>query len=528
MTVYDAVIIGAGANGLAAAALLAKGGQRVVVVDRRDSVGGTNATEEFHPGFRANTCRDDPGWIAPALLRELDLEKHGLRVTAAPMGVVALRPGAPPLALPPSIPQAVDTLRAHSPRDAAKWPAFCQLLSDASRFLAGAYATRPPKVQSRTPADLFALISLGRRLRSLGRRQMMEVLRVVPMPVSDFLDEWFDDEILKGALATLGVQDVIHGPMAGGTALVLLHSHVGSFLGEVGVRRVVEGGVAGLVAALERAARAAGAEIRTSSEVAAVTVREARATGVLLSTGDEIAAQRVVSSADTQRTFNLVDAGWLDPELIRAVDNVRTRGATARLHFALDGLPGFSPAGGSANGIAAGLLVSSPGVHGLERAADEAKYGRLPDNPALTLVLPSVKDPSLAPSGRHVMSVQVHHAAYSLRSGWGDAERQALGDLVERQLGRLIPGFADRVLGRSVLTPPDLESAFGVTGGSLTHGELALDQFLFMRPVPTCARYATPLRGLWLCGAGTHPASTSGAGGLLAAREMLERAQSGR
>jgi phytoene dehydrogenase-like protein len=243
----------------------------------------------------------------------------------------------------------------------------------------------------------------------------------------------------------------------------------------------------------------------------------------VLSGGDEIAAQRVVSSADPRRTFDLIDASWLDPELVRAVDNVRTRGATARVHFALDALPAFPTRGGAANGVAGGLLIASPGVQGLERAADEAKYGRLPENPALSIVVPSVADPSLVPPGRHVMSVSVHHAAYGLHSGWGEEQRKALGDLVEQRLNQCAPGFQERVLGRRVLTPVDLESEFGATGGSLTHGELALDQFLFMRPVPTCARYATPLRGLWLCGTGTHPASASGAGGLLAAREMLER-----
>jgi phytoene dehydrogenase-like protein len=526
VTAYDAAVIGAGANGLAAAALLGKAGQRVVVLERRESAGGTNTTEEFHPGYRANVCRDDPGWLAPALLRELELERHGLRVTAAPTGAVALRVGAPPLPLSPSIPAAVDRLRAHAPRDAEQWPAFCQLLHDATRFLAGANATRPPRIQSRNPADIFSMVALGRRLRSLGRRQMMEVLRVVPMPVSDLLDEWFGDTLVKGALATLGVQEVIYGPMAGGTALVFLHAHVGAFLGEVGVRRVVQGGVGGLVGALERSARAAGVEIRTSADVAGISARDARVTGVVLSDGDEVTAQRIVSSADTRQTFDLVDAGWLDPELVRAVDNVRTRGATARVHFALDGLPTFS--GRQDDSASGGLLIWSPGIEGIERAADDAKYGRLPPEPALTAVIPSIVDPSLAPPGRHVLSVQVHHAAYGLRGGWRDAERQALGDLVELQLSRCMADIRERILARWVVTPVDLESRYGAAGGSLMHGELALDQFLFMRPVPSCGRYATPLRGLWLCGSGSHPASTSGAAGLLAAREILERGGNGR
>lgn len=522
MTRYDVVVIGAGANGLATAALLAQRGRKVLVLERRDVAGGTNATEEFHPGFRASACRDDAGWVPDALVKELQLVRHGLRWAPAPAGLVAVAPEAPAVATYADVRRTVDELRSIAPADAAQWPAFTAFVSRVASFLLAAGSSRAPRVQSRALGDLMALAGLGQRLRRMGKREMMEVLRVVPMPVADLAEEWFSAESLRVLLAVAGVNDVMHGPLSGGTALVFMHQQVGQPAGSVGVRRIPVGGTGALVAALAAAAREAGVEVRLGAEVSRIEVAGARATGVVLATGEEVGAGDIVSSADPKRSFSWVDPVWLDPELLRAVENIRMRGATARVHFALDGLPRFVSGGREVPRDAlGGTMVLASSLLAVERAYDEAKYGDTPGTPALSVTVPTLADPSLAPDRRHVLSVSVHHVPYARRGGWDAAAAESLGERVTALVSAVAPDLRERMLHRWVLTPRDLESRYGATEGNLTHGELALDQFLFMRPVPQCARHATPLAGYWLCGSGTHPASCSGAGGLLAAQEIL-------
>ena len=531
MMAYDVIVIGAGVNGLTAAAYLARAGRRVLVLERGTRVGGTASIEEFHPGFHARACRDHLGWIPSRLWRDLRLNSAGLRLTHALVGLVAACPGAPPIATWPDARRTAESLRSIAPRDADRWNDFCALIANVTRVLATLYATAAPRVQSRAAGDLLALLSLGRRVRRLGRREAMEVVRAIPMPIADLLDEWVTEPTLAGAIAALGIRYVQHGPLSGGTGFVFFHHHTGAARGSVGVRQVVErvgkgelgaGGGSALVEALESVLRAAGGEIRIDTPVTQILVQDSAVRGVAVASGDEFSAPVVLSNADPHRTFALVDPIWLDSELLGAVDNIRTRGSTARAHFAIDGLPAFSTEGKPWDAEwLQGSIVVSPGLMGIERAYDDAKYGQMPGEPALTLSIPSLADASLAPAGRHVVSVDVHHAPFARTGGWGPTEREALGDLVEGQLTRVAWDFRDRVLHRWVLTPTDLEARYGVTGGSLTHGELALDQILFMRPVPQCSRYATPLPGLWLCSVGTHPASASGVSGMLAAKALL-------
>jgi len=517
---YDAIVIGAGANGLATAALLAKKGKRVLVLERRDVAGGTNATEEFHPGFRANACRDDTGWVPDALVRQLQLVRHGLHWLPATAGLVSVSTDGPSVATYPDIGRTTDGLRALSPVDAGRWADFTAFVDRVAGFLQAAYSIRAPKVQSRALGDLMALAGLGRRLRRLGKREMMEVLRVVPMPVADLAEEWFSLEALRAMLAVAGTRDVMHGPMSGGTALVFLHQQVGQ-AGSIGARRIPRGGTGSLVSAFAGAAREAGAEIRLGAEVSALIVEKARVTGVRLSTGEELGASQVVSSADPRRSFAWIDPMWLDPELLRAVDNIRMRGSTARVHYALDALPRFISGGVEVPRDAlGGSLVFAPSVDAVERAYDAAKFGAMPGSPAMSLTIPTLIDPSLAPDRKHVLSVTVQHVPYARRDGWDASAAGTLGDQVTSMLAAVVPDLRERMVQRWVLTPADLESRYACTEGNLSHGELALDQFLFMRPMPTCARYQTPLAGFWLCGTGAHPVSSSGAGGMLVAREL--------
>jgi phytoene dehydrogenase-like protein len=521
MNRYDVIVIGAGANGLASAALIAKKGKRVLLLERRDVAGGTNATEEFHPGFRASACRDDAGWVPDSLVRRLQLARHGLQWLPPTAGMVSVSAGAPPIATYPDVARTVDSLKPHSAIDSAKWTAFTAFVDRVAGFLQAAYSLRAPKVQSRALGDLFALAGLGQRLRRLGKRDMMEVLRVVPMPVSDLAEEWFSLESLRAALATAGTRDVMHGPMSGGTALVFLHNQVGQAAGSIGVRRVPRGGTGALASAFAGAAREAGVEIRLGAEVRQVMIEKARVTGVRLATGEEIGAPQVISSADPKRSFSWIDPMWLDPELLRAVDNIRMRGSTARVHYALDALPKFQSGGLEVPRDAlGGTLVMAQSLASVERAYDAAKFGEVPAAPALTFTIPTLLDPSLAPDRKHVLSVSVHHVPYARREGWNSSSASSLGQQVTSILSSVAPELRERIVHQSVLTPADLETRYGCTEGNLSHGELALDQFLFMRPVPSCARYATPLAGFSLCGTGTHPGLSTGAAALMATKEV--------
>jgi phytoene dehydrogenase-like protein len=520
----DVIVIGAGVNGLVAAAYLARGGRRVLVLERRPTLGGLCSTEEFHPGFRANMCTDDPGWVPAAIVKELELERHGYSMSYAATGMVAPIGGEAPLVLSGDPSATAAAIRRFSVRDAEAWPKFCDFVARLAGFLEVLYSVRTPVVESTAPADLLTLLSIGRRMRGLGKRGMIDVLRSIPMPVEDLLDEWFESPILKGMLAFCGVANVQHGPMSGGTSLVFLHNQVGFPAGHIGARRVVRGGVGALPEAIARAAQASGATIRTDAAVAQVAVSSDRARGVVLASGEEVAADVVVSSADPRHTFlNLVDPGQFDPEMLSAVENIRMRGPAVRIHLALSELPKFA-SGGTAwpESALRGQVTVAPDVATLERAYDAAKHGGVAADPCFQATIPTLDDAALAPAGRHVMSLHVQYASHCLAGGWDDFQRSALADRVIGSLAELAPGLPGAILHREVLAPADFHSRYGVSEGNLLHGELALDQFLFMRPAPVCARYATPLDGLWLCGSGTHPgAGTAGPSGRLAAREIL-------
>lgn len=522
MNRYDVILVGAGANGLATAALLGRKGKRVLVIERREVAGGTNATEEFHPGYRASACRDDVGWVPESLVRQLGLAGSGLDWLQPAAGLVSVSADRPAVALYADVGRTVDGLKSLSPADASRWKNFCEFADRVSGFLQAAYSTRAPRVQSRAFSDLLPLAGLGRRLRKLGKREMMEVLRVVPMPVADVAEEWFTLESLRALLAVAGTRDVMHGPMSGGTALVFFHQQVGQPAGSIGVRRIARGGSGALTSALAAAARQAGVEIRLGAEVSEVIVDRSRVRGIRLQTGEEIGAPHVVSSADPRRSFAWIDPMWLDPELLRAVENIRLRGATARVHLALDGLPGFRSGGVEVSRDAlGGTMVVAASIAAAERAYDAAKFGAVSGAPPMTFTIPTLIDPALAPDRKHTIAVTVQHAPYAVRGGWTAEATAALGDSVTAALSQLAPDLGDRIVHRWVLSPADLESRYGVTEGSLSHGELALDQFLFMRPVPSASRYATPLDGFWLCGTGTHPCSSAGAGAGLVVREIM-------
>lgn len=518
---YDAIVIGGGVNGLVAAAVLARAGRKTLLLERRDGIGGQARSTEFAAGFKGAALGGDAGWLPPGVVRALRLPVPEL---VLPQETLAVRAADREwLVLSRDLGRSAEAIRRYSVKDAQQWADFCNRMAKHAGFLAALYSLPPPDIDASRPGELLPLLSLARKLRGLGRRDMVELLRTVPLPVQELLDDGFECEPLKAALAASALRDLRQGPRSGGTAFGLLHAQVGSAPGAIRGLGYWKAGPDALAAALAAAARTGGAEIRAGAEVIGVLAREDRVTGVTLAHGEEIPAPVVLSSLDPARTLlGLVDPVWLDPEFLLAVRNIKFRGSSVKVSYALDALPAFA---GLADRQAAltGTLSLSGSLLELERAADAAKYGRISERPHVELQLPSLRWPDLAPPGKHVLVAHAQWAPYRLRSGGWDADtRAALGDRITQAIEQAAPGFGALVREREVLTPADLEQRYGLTEGALTHGEMSLDQILFMRPVAGAARYAMPLAGLYLCGAGAHPGpGISGGPGWLAAKRVL-------
>ncbi len=522
--IYDAIVIGAGHNGLVTAAYLARAGLRVIVLERRQLVGGATVTEELYPGFKFDMGAHRINHLQPGLLSDLQLAEHGLETLPLDPMVFSPTLDGDHLLLWREPKQTVEAIRQLSTRDAERWSGFADLVAKAAGYIESLATTTPPEVLSSEKGDIWRMLRAVGRLRRLGRRDMIEVLRILPMTAVELLDEWFESDVLKGTLGGVAIGGIFQGPMAAGTAYLFLHQHVGTTHGALRPAMRVRGGIGNLARALEVTARSYGVEIRTSADVERVLVDGGRVTGVALVNGEEIAGRRVISNADPRRTFcELLDPINLDPEFLRRVRNIKFKGVCARVNLALNELPDFSCLPGDGPHLR-GLISISPSLLYLERAFDDAKHGAISEEPYLEAVIPSVTDPSLAPTGKHVMSVLVQYAPYRLKDDmWDDAKREALGDRVVGMLARYAPNIESAIVHRQVLTPVDFEDVFGLTEGNIYHGEMTLDQVLFMRPVPGWARYRTPIENLYLCGAGAHPGGgVTGIPGHHAAHEILK------
>lgn len=521
MSARDAVVVGAGHNALVTAAMLARAGWSVLVLERREVPGGAAATEELFPACRINVAAQDAGLFQPRIVSDLGLDRRGIEWVHPPALATSLTGGGGALTLWRDPGRTRHEIERHDRADAERFPGWAGYLRSMARVLRIALEHAPPILRGASARERLRQLRPLLRAGRLGRRTVVELLRAMPLSARDLLDEWFAGDALRGMLATSALPGARHGPSAMGGAFRMFYHATGSEAHGFRSPGFLKAGVGALPEALARAARAHGAEIRIGAEVERILIEDGVATGVRLAGGEKVPAGCVVSGVDPRRTFfGLVGAPRLGPEFNRKVANIQLHGTTAVLHLLLDGLP---PLPDAADRLSGHTLVA-PDLDYLERAGDDAKYGRCSTRPHLDMVVPTLHNPALAPPDRHLASIQIRYVPYRLRSGaWEDgATRDALLARVLDVLDEFLPGLRARIVDHRLLTPLDLERDLGLTGGDEYHGQMGLDQLLFMRPVPGWGRYRTPVERLFLCGAGTHPGGgVTGGPGWLAAREIL-------
>jgi len=520
-THYDAVIIGAGHNGLVCAAYLARAGKRVLVLERDEIVGGAARSEEVFPGFRFSVFSYVVSLLRPEIIRDLDLPRHGLHILPLESTLTPL-PNGDYLAQWGDHDQNRRELARHSLRDAEAYDDFGRLMYQMARAVKPLLSISPPDPASRRPRDLRALAQLGSQLRGLGRERFHALHKLLTMSSADYLDEWFETEALKATKSASGIIGTFLGVRSPGTAYVLLHHYMGEIDGAFRSWGFARGGTGAISLAIAGAARQAGVEIRSETEVAKILVRDGRAGGVVLKNGDEITAGLVVSSLDPRLTFRrLIEPDQLPGEFLEDVDRYKFRGSSAKVNLALDALPDFSCLPGAGPHLR-GAISISPSVDYMERAYDDAKYGRFSRRPYMDIVIPSLTDPSVAPAGKHVMSCFVQYAPYHLAEGTWDEQREAFGDTVVDTLAQYAPNIRNIIRHRQVVTPLDLEREWSLSEGNIFQGELTLEQLFFLRPAPGWAQYRTPVSHLYMCGSATHPGGgIMGAPGRNAAMKIL-------
>jgi phytoene dehydrogenase-like protein len=525
---YDAVILGAGHNGLVAAAYLARAGRKVLVLERRHLVGGAAVTEEVFPGFKFSVCSYVVSLLRPEIIRELDLPRHGLEILPLD-GTFTPMPDGNHLWRMSDHARTRREIYRHSPLDAEAYDEYSKAMADMARFVKPILSMVPPDPFSLDVPGYGRLLVLLRRFQALPRRDQHNLLRLMTMSAADMLDQWFETDVLKATMSASGIIGTFLGVRSPGTAYVLLHHYMGEIDGVFRSWGLPRGGTGAISEAIASAARAAGATVRLQAPVERIKHRDGRATGVVLEGGEEIDAPVVASSLDPHRTFlRLLETGAVPEAFLDEVRRYKLRGSSGKVNLALDGLPDFTCLPGPGAHLR-GAVSISPSVEYMERAYDDAKYGDFSRRPYCDVVIPSLTDPSVAPPGKHVMSCFVQYAPHRLREGTWDEKKEAFGDTVVDAIAEHAPNLKRLILHRQVVSPLDLDREWGLTEGNIFQGELSLEQLFFLRPVPGWARYRTPLRNLYMCGSATHPGGgIMGGPGRLAALEILKDWKRGR
>ena len=524
MAKYDAIIIGAGHNGLVTAAYLARAGRQVLVLERRDMVGGCAVTEELWPGYRVSTGAYLVSLLQDRIVRELELERFGYRVDAKDPAFFSAFPDGRHFFMWQDRARTLAEIAKFSRHDAEVYAAYEDQLERIARVIEDLLLITPPAFPPRGPLDFLDYLKLAGRMRSLRSKDLVALVKIFTQSAAELLDDWFESDEVKVTLATDGVIGANGGPRSPGTAYILLHHSMGGVGGHRGLWGFVRGGMGAVAEAIAASARAKGAAVRTHAAVDRVLVRDGRAFAVVLANGEEIEATIIASNLDPKATFlRLIEESALEPDFVSTVRRFRSEGTSAKINLALTGLPEFTAFPATPGPHHRATMHICPSIEYVEHAWDDAKYGRPSERPLLELTIPTMYDASLAPPGRHIMGIFLQYAPYTLREGAWDELRESFGDHAIALIEEYAPNIRSIIEHREVLTPLDLERRFGITGGNIFHGEMSLDQMFVMRPVAGWARYRTPIQGLYLCGSGAHPGGgVMGAAGYNCAREILK------
>ena len=518
----DVLIIGAGHNGLVAACYLARAGLKVQVLERNPYIGGAAVSRQLYENFTYSNCSYVCSLLRPEIMRELELPRFGLQIIPYDGGCTMMRDGGH-LAIYDNHDAMRRELARHSKRDAEAYDRYTRDVIRQCKFIKPLLLREPPDPTSFKPRDVQELLYLGKHFHRLGERRMYDTVRFWTMSAADFLDQYFESEIIKAHMAGSSIIGTALGPRSAGTAYVLLHHYMGDIDDTVGAWGFARGGMGAVTSALAASLQASGGTIRTNAKVEKILVRAGRSAGVVLADGEQIHAKKILSNMDVRRTFlETIDSRELPPDFVRQVENFKIRGSSGKLNIALDGLPEF-PAIPSGSPCTRGDMHVTDTIEMMERAYDDWKDGRWSRAPYIDMLIPSQIDPTMAPDGKHYMSVFVQYCPYQLASGpWDAAKRKAFGDTVIDTIARHSPNFKQLILHAERRTPLDIENEVGLTEGNIFQGELTFDQLLFNRPLPGYAQYRTPVRGLYLCGSSTHPGGgVMGAPGANAARAVL-------
>jgi phytoene dehydrogenase-like protein len=519
---YDAIVIGGGHNGLTCAAYLARAGKKVIVLERRYVLGGAAVTEEIVPGFKFSVASYVVSLLRPEIIRELDLPAHGMELLPLDGTFTPMPSGNYLWRVNDHFKTRREIMR-HSRLDAEAYDEYGKAMIEMGRFAKPILGMTPPDPTSLDPRGLLELLSIGKRFRAMRFHDRVNQIQLLTMSAVDFLDQWFETDVLKATMSASGIIGTFLGVRSPGTAYVLLHHYMGEIDGAFRSWGLSRGGTGAVSDAIASAARGFGAEIRTEAPVATIITKNGTATGVALENGDELTADVVISSVDPTNTFmKFMDAKVLPADFVDGLRRYKYRGSSGKVNLALDALPDFTAMPGPGAHLR-GAISISPSVDYMERAYDDAKYGRFSRKPYVDIVIPSLTDPSVAPPGKHVMSCFVQFAPYHLKEGTWDEQRDAFGDAVVDAIGEYAPNLKNIILHRQVLTPLDIERTFGLTEGNIFQGELTLEQLFFLRPVPGWAQYTTPIDRLYMCGSATHPGGgIMGAPGRNAAMRVLK------